>query len=62
MHRTFYRVVTKPVVGICDLASNVTVGLRETTTLFEEGALVKERLPRYTGKDGTLRVKGNLFC
>ncbi|SAL98237.1 hypothetical protein [Absidia glauca] len=49
-------VVTKPVVGICDLASNVTVGLRETTTLFEEGALVKERLPRYTGKDGTLRI------
>ncbi|KAI8333584.1 hypothetical protein BC941DRAFT_504565 [Chlamydoabsidia padenii] len=49
-------VVTKPVVGIVDLASNVTVGLRETTTLFGEGALVKDRLPRYTGKDGVLRV------
>ncbi|KAI8340848.1 hypothetical protein BC941DRAFT_227149 [Chlamydoabsidia padenii] len=49
-------VVTKPVVGLFDLASNVSAGIRETTNLFEAGAIVRERLPRYIGKDGTLEA------
>jgi vacuolar protein sorting-associated protein 13A/C len=39
------------------LASNVSAGIRETTNLFEAGAIVRERLPRYIGKDGTLGVR-----
>ncbi|KAI8075646.1 hypothetical protein BDF21DRAFT_495147 [Thamnidium elegans] len=47
---------TKPVVGLFDMASNVTAGIRETTTVFETGQLTRERLPRYTGKDGIVAV------
>lgn len=45
-------VFTKPVVGFFDMASNVTAGIRETTTVFEAGELGRERVPRYSGKDG----------
>ncbi|GAA5798753.1 hypothetical protein HPULCUR_004159 [Helicostylum pulchrum] len=47
---------TKPVVGLFDMASNVTAGIRETTTVFETGQLTRERLPRYSGKDGIVTV------
>ncbi|RCH95152.1 hypothetical protein CU098_002571, partial [Rhizopus stolonifer] len=43
---------TKPVVGFLDMASNITAGIRETTTVFEGGDLKRERLPRFTGRDG----------
>ncbi|KAI8639786.1 hypothetical protein BD408DRAFT_476983 [Parasitella parasitica] len=43
---------TKPMVGFLDMASNITAGIRETTTVFEAGDITRERLPRYTGKDG----------
>ncbi|KAI8363865.1 hypothetical protein EDC96DRAFT_608831 [Choanephora cucurbitarum] len=45
---------TKPVVGFLDMASNITAGIRETTTVFEGGDLKRERLPRFTGKDGII--------
>jgi hypothetical protein len=32
----YFRFVTKPVVGVFDLASNVTEGIRNTTTVFDE--------------------------
>lgn len=54
----FYSVFTKPVVGFFDMASNVTAGIRETTTVFEAGQLARERVPRYTGKDGIVTVSG----
>jgi vacuolar protein sorting-associated protein 13A/C len=38
------------------MASNITAGIRETTTVFEAGELVRERLPRYIGKDGIIIV------
>lgn len=38
------------------MASNVTAGIRETTTVFETGQLARERPPRYTGKDGIVTV------
>ncbi|KAI8968041.1 hypothetical protein BDF20DRAFT_917267 [Mycotypha africana] len=45
-------VFTKPMVGLLDMASNITAGIRETTTVFENTNLQRERIPRYTGKDG----------
>jgi vacuolar protein sorting-associated protein 13A/C len=47
--------VAKPVVGVFDLASNVTEGIRNTTTVFDSD-LDRVRLPRHIGKDGILRV------
>ncbi|KAF7728851.1 hypothetical protein EC973_005477 [Apophysomyces ossiformis] len=47
-------VLTKPVVGVFDLASNVSAGIRETTTIFDSGDIGRERLPRYIGADGIL--------
>ncbi|CAJ0763443.1 11765_t:CDS:2, partial [Entrophospora sp. SA101] len=47
--------VTKPVVGVFDLASNVTEGIRNTTTVFDENDLSPVRLPRFVGRDGILR-------
>ncbi|KAG0185188.1 hypothetical protein DFQ28_009826 [Apophysomyces sp. BC1034] len=46
--------LTKPVVGVFDLASNVTAGIRETTTIFDAGDIGRERLPRYIGMDNIL--------
>lgn len=50
-------VVTKPLVGMFDFASNVTAGVRETTTVFDVNDIGRERLPRFVGKDTILRVK-----
>jgi vacuolar protein sorting-associated protein 13A/C len=47
---------TKPMVGFFDMASNVTAGIRETTTVFEGGEVGRERVPRYSGKDGIITV------
>jgi vacuolar protein sorting-associated protein 13A/C len=47
--------VTKPVVGVFDFASNVTEGIRNTTTVFDENDIVPMRLPRYVGRDGILK-------
>lgn len=51
---------TKPVVGFLDMASNITAGIRETTTVFEAGDLNRERLPRYIGKDGIIIVSSSM--
>lgn len=42
-------------VGVFDLASNVTEGIKNTTTVFEHD-LDRVRLPRQVGRDGILRL------
>jgi vacuolar protein sorting-associated protein 13A/C len=37
-------VVTKPVIGVFDLASNVSEGIRNTTTVFDNPARDRVRL------------------
>lgn len=46
---------TKPVIGVFDLASNVSEGIRNTTTVFDEAGLGKVRIPRHVGRDGIVR-------
>lgn len=46
---------TKPVVGVFDLASNVSEGIRNTTTVFDEAGLSKSRMARHVGRDGVVR-------
>ncbi|EIM83408.1 uncharacterized protein STEHIDRAFT_170692 [Stereum hirsutum FP-91666 SS1] len=46
--------VTKPVVGVFDLASNVAEGVRNTTTVFDNPARDRVRIPRVTPSDGVL--------
>ena len=46
---------TKPVVGMLDLATNVSEGIRNTTTVFDEDGIDRTRLPRYIGGDGVVR-------
>jgi hypothetical protein len=53
----FVGVVTKPVVGVLDFASNVTEGIRNTTTVFDQATIDKVRLPRFIAADGILRVR-----
>ncbi|KIY52729.1 hypothetical protein FISHEDRAFT_63685 [Fistulina hepatica ATCC 64428] len=48
-------VVTKPVVGVFDLAANVSEGIRNTTTVFDSPARDRVRLPRHVPADGVLR-------
>lgn len=52
----FVGAVTKPVVGVFDFASNVSEGIRNTTTVFEQNELDRVRLPKYIGPDGILKV------
>ncbi|TFK41159.1 vacuolar protein sorting-associated protein vps13 [Crucibulum laeve] len=47
--------VTKPVVGVFDLASNVSEGIRNTTTVFDSPDRDRIRLPRLVSADGVLR-------
>ena len=47
--------VTKPVIGVFDLASNVSEGIRNTTTVFDDTGLEKVRLARHVGRDGIVR-------
>ncbi|CAK5280530.1 unnamed protein product [Mycena citricolor] len=48
--------VTKPVVGVFDLASNVSEGIRNTTTVFDGPERDRVRLPRHVPSDGVLRA------
>jgi hypothetical protein len=50
-------VVTKPVVGVFDFATNVTEGIRNTTTVFDQADIDRVRLPRFIDCDGILRVR-----
>lgn len=47
--------VTKPVIGVFDLASNVSEGIRNTTTVFDNPERDRIRLPRLVAADGVLR-------
>ncbi|TFK77101.1 vacuolar protein sorting-associated protein 13 [Pluteus cervinus] len=47
--------VTKPVVGVFDLASNVSEGIRNTTTVFDSPERERVRLPRLIPSDGVLK-------
>jgi len=47
-------VVTKPVIGVFDLASNVSEGIRNTTTVFDNPDRDRVRLPRHVPADGVL--------
>ncbi|GAA94842.1 hypothetical protein E5Q_01496 [Mixia osmundae IAM 14324] len=47
--------VTKPVVGVFDAANNFTEGIRNTTTVFDDSAIDRVRLPRYVASDDVLR-------
>jgi vacuolar protein sorting-associated protein 13A/C len=38
-----------------DFASNVSEGVRNTTTLFDRDALDRVRRPRFIAKDGVVR-------
>ncbi|ORY90221.1 hypothetical protein BCR35DRAFT_261800 [Leucosporidium creatinivorum] len=48
-------VVTKPAVGLFDFANNITEGIRNTTTVFDQSSIDRVRLPRFTASDGILR-------
>ncbi|RKP03518.1 hypothetical protein CXG81DRAFT_9373 [Caulochytrium protostelioides] len=47
-------VVAKPVIGVFDLATNVSEGIRNTTTVFD-AVVDRVRDPRNIGKDGILK-------
>lgn len=47
--------VTKPAIGIFDLASNVSEGIRNTTTVFDAEGLDRVRLTRFIDTDGIIR-------
>ena len=49
-----YRAVTKPVVGVFDLAANVSEGIRNTTTVFDAPQKDRVRKPRHIPADGVL--------
>ena len=46
-----YSVVSKPLIGVFDLATNLSEGIRNTTTVFDK-ELEKIRLPRFVSRDG----------
>ncbi|CAK7241751.1 MAG: Vacuolar protein sorting-associated protein 13 [Sporothrix thermara] len=48
-------VATKPVIGVLDLASNVSEGIRNTTTVFDGSELDRVRLTRFVPADGIVR-------
>ncbi|KAI9283162.1 hypothetical protein BY458DRAFT_427893 [Sporodiniella umbellata] len=47
--------VTKPVVGVFDLTSNISEGIRNTTTMNETNMIERTRYPRYIGPSGILK-------
>ncbi|KAL7273138.1 Vacuolar protein sorting-associated protein 13 [Rhizina undulata] len=51
----FVGLATKPAIGVFDLASNVTEGIRNTTTVFDAEGLDRVRLTRFIGQDGVVR-------
>lgn len=46
---------TKPLIGVLDAASNVTEGIRNTTTVFDGSELDRVRITRYIPADGIVR-------
>ncbi|CAE6413624.1 unnamed protein product [Rhizoctonia solani] len=46
--------VTKPVIGVFDLAANVSEGIRNTTTVFDNNQSDRVRKPRHIPADGIL--------
>ena len=46
---------TKPAIGVLDLASNVSEGIRNTTTVFDGSELDRVRLARFVPSDGIVR-------
>jgi vacuolar protein sorting-associated protein 13A/C len=46
---------TKPAVGVLDMASNVSEGIRNTTTVFDGSELDRARFPRFIPSDGIVR-------
>lgn len=46
---------TKTAIGIFDLASNVSEGIRNTTSVFDSEGLDKVRLPRHVSSDCVIR-------
>ncbi|KAI1324409.1 vacuolar protein sorting-associated protein 13 [Xylariaceae sp. FL0255] len=46
---------TKPAVGVFDLASNVSEGIRNTTTVFDGSELDRVRIARFVPADGIVR-------
>lgn len=46
---------TKPAVGVLDMASNVSEGIRNTTTVFDGSELDRTRFPRFIPQDGIVR-------
>ncbi|CAJ2510603.1 Uu.00g062280.m01.CDS01 [Anthostomella pinea] len=51
----FIGLATKPAVGVFDFASNVSEGIRNTTTVFDGSELDRVRLTRFTPSDGIVR-------
>ncbi|SPJ86701.1 related to vacuolar protein sorting-associated protein VPS13 [Fusarium torulosum] len=51
----FIGLATKPAVGVLDMASNVSEGIRNTTTVFDGQELDRSRYPRYIPQDGIVR-------
>lgn len=47
--------MTKPAVGVFDFTSNVTEGIRNTTTANDTNMIERVRYPRYIGSDGLLK-------
>ncbi|RKP16757.1 hypothetical protein ROZALSC1DRAFT_17209, partial [Rozella allomycis CSF55] len=47
--------VSKPIVGVFDLASNVSEGIKNTTIAFDEFEVSRIRLPRFIAYDRILR-------
>ncbi|CEH13766.1 Vacuolar protein sorting-associated protein [Ceraceosorus bombacis] len=47
--------VTKPLVGTFDFASNLTEGVRNTTVVFDQNEIDRVRLPRFIAADGIVR-------
>ncbi|KAG0246128.1 hypothetical protein B0O80DRAFT_498393 [Mortierella sp. GBAus27b] len=48
-------VVTKPLVGVFDFTTNVTSGIRNTTTVFDK-EMNRKRIPRHVPKNGILTL------
>ncbi|KAG6005238.1 hypothetical protein E4U21_000317 [Claviceps maximensis] len=46
---------TKPAVGVLDMASNLSEGIRNTTTVFDGQELERTRFPRFIPQDGIVR-------
>eukprot|EP01094_Clydonella_sp_ATCC50884_P020473 TRINITY_DN4260_c0_g2_i1.p1 TRINITY_DN4260_c0_g2~~TRINITY_DN4260_c0_g2_i1.p1 ORF type:complete len:3475 (-),score=1195.12 TRINITY_DN4260_c0_g2_i1:66-10490(-) len=46
--------VLKPVVGVVDTVTDITAGIKNTTTLFDENLRMPARKPRHFAEDGVL--------